>query len=141
MAGKVVLAPDPPIIIFDELPPVNVPEPEIAPSMVKVFASIEREPFVKVKAPSTVTFPPKLRPFVLFSVRLLRETAGNIVLAPDPPIKIFEELPPVSVPLPEIAPLIVKVCAPIESAPSLVDVPFIMTSPDKLKVFEYTVTS
>ena len=88
------------------------------PEIVKVFAPIVNVPAVKANIPATVTSPPKLIPFARFKVKLFSETTGNIVLAPLPPKTIFDVLPPFKVPeLVEIAPLIVKVFAPMLYSP------------------------
>ena len=112
------------------------------PEIVKVFAARLRVPLVKARVPPTLTEPPRLMPLARLRVRLLSSTAGKVVVAPLPPIMIFEELPPVNVPAEVVMdPFKVKVFAPIEKAPvvkvkdlviiksSLTVRPFILFSP------------
>ena len=75
-------------------------------------------PLVSVSVPLTVTFPPREIPLDRLRVRLLRVTPGRVVLDPEPPTLIFDVAPPVRLPLDvETSPLMVKVFAPMDSAP------------------------
>ena len=88
------------------------------PPSERVFELVLMFPLVRVSVPATGTSPPRDMPFDRFIVRLLSVTAGRAVLAPEPPKVMLDVPPPVRVPLlVEMSPLIVKVFAPIESAP------------------------
>lgn len=88
------------------------------PEIVKEFAPKVKVPEVNINVPATFTDPPKLIPFARFSVKLLSNTPGNVVLAPLPPILILLVPPPVKVPaVAETEPFSVNVFAPIEKAP------------------------
>ena len=83
-AGKVVLVPLPLIMIFVELPPVNVPDvAAMIPLIVKVFAPIEKVPlasinfFAIVKLPFSVS--PRLLLIVSVSTVLLTKTPDGIL--------------------------------------------------------------
>jgi hypothetical protein len=90
------------------------------PDMVNVFAARVKVPLVNSRVPATLAEPPKLMPVALFRVRLLSSTPGRVVVALLPPIMIFEELPPDSVPATVVMdPFSVKVFAPIENAPDV----------------------
>src|SRR6266568_1385259 len=131
MAGRVVLAPVPPKVMFAEAPPVRLPlVVEMSPLSVRVLAPIERAPLLRASVPPTVTAPPKLMPLARLMVRLFNVIADRVVLAPAPPKMMFADAPPARLPPPvEIAPLIVSVLAPIESAPLVsVSVPLIAVS-------------
>jgi len=66
-AGKMVVAPLPPTMMFDELPPVNVPDVVvIEPLRVNVFAPMVNDPLVKVKARVIIKFQFSAKPVMLF---------------------------------------------------------------------------
>src|SRR5207245_1673243 len=112
-----------------ELPPKTRLEDEVAdklaavppivgPLSVSVLAPTGNAPVVGVAVPPTLTPPPMLIPLARLMVRLFNVIAGRVVLAPVPPKIMFADAPPVRLPLVvEIAPLTVRVLAPIESAP------------------------
>ena len=88
------------------------------PEMVNVFAPTVNIPDVKANVPATFTSPPKVIPFERFMVRLFRDIAGKLVLAPEPPKTRLELAPPVNEPeVLLIAPFSVKVLAPIVKVP------------------------
>ena len=68
-AGKVVPAPLPPMVIFAEMPPVNVPLVVImAPLSVKVFAPMAKLPAISAMPLFIVKSPFNVNPFTLFIV-------------------------------------------------------------------------
>ena len=70
--GSVVLAPDPPKVIFELLPPVKLPlVVEMAPLSVSVFAPIENAPLVRVSMPLVAVPAVSETPALLLIVRLL----------------------------------------------------------------------
>ena len=98
--------------------PAPAPETEADVPRDKVLELVVIFPDEKASVPLTVTPPPRLMPFARFRVRLLSVTAGSVADAPEPPMMMFDVLPPVKPPLVvEIAPLRVSVFAPMESAP------------------------
>ncbi len=84
-AGSAVLAPAPPKIIFDVLPPVILPpDVDIAPLIVNVFATIDNAPFVSVSVPSIVISLFSVTPELLLITMLGNALLPPIVCADDP---------------------------------------------------------
>jgi hypothetical protein len=76
------------------------------PDIVSLFAPNVNVPVVKANVPSRSTFPPSVIPLVRFKVKLFSETPGRDVLAPLPPMMMFDVPPPVKEPeVLETAPL------------------------------------
>ena len=92
-----------------------------------------RVPLVSVNVPSKFRFPYKLTPLVRLIVRLLSVKAGIFMTAPEPPIIILVELPPVTVPVIAVTtPLNVNVFVPMAKLPSISAIPLlIVKSPFK----------
>lgn len=95
-----------------------------------MFDPRARVPSVNVNVPTTLRFPYKLTPADLLIVRLLSVKAGILILPAVPPIIIFVEVPPVTVPVIAVTiPLNVNVFGPIAKFPSISAMPlFIVKS-------------
>ena len=111
--------PLPEMVMEDVLPALRLAAvPEMAFLSVRVFAPIEKSPLVRVKVPFIITSPPIPIPLPRFMVRLFKLTTGRLVLAPEPPKVILEDVPPFKEPdAAETAPLSASVLPPIEKPP------------------------
>ncbi len=137
--GREVVAPAPPKIMFDEPLPVRPPPLGVmAPLIVNVCAPIDRAPPVRASCPSTVTSPPRIMPLDRLIVRLFKPTAGSAVLGGVSSKIMLLVGPPIRLPPPAlICPLIVSVCAPIDSEPLVSEsVRLTVVSPLKETVLE-----
>ena len=107
------------------------------PDIVKVFAPTVSVPLVNAKVPTILKSPYKLTPLARFIVKLLSKKAGIFMIVPVPPIIIFVELPPVTVPVIAVTtPLNVKVFGPMAKLPLISAMPlFIVKSPFNVSPF------
>jgi hypothetical protein len=120
-----------PLVLTGEFKRVNVFEPTV------------RDPLVKVKTPTMFTSPYMFTPETLFIVRLLSKKDGILILPPVPPIIIFVELPPVTVPVIAVtSPLKVNVFGPIVKLPAISAIPlFMVKSPFRVSPFTLFIVS
>jgi hypothetical protein len=125
-AGKVVPAPLPPILIFVELPPVNVPAVVvIAPFRLKVFAPIAKAPIVSVNVPGIEKSPFSVNPLLLLTFRpsaiLLTNAPAGMLWTDDPENTTTDEVAVASICAPFVktrSPVIVS-CFPFTSSLSV----------------------